>query len=136
MSTTIEKRQNKSKELIIEQLKEIPIVEITCKKIGVGRATYYRWLKEDKEFAKNSDEALREGSFLINDMAESQIISAIRNQNLTAAIYWLKHHHPAYTTKVEVTTTARLEDENLTPEQEELVQKALKMASLTDKEGT
>ena len=127
---SIEQRQAKTKELIIEQLKKAPIVQIASEKAGVGRATYYRWRKEDKEFAKRTDEALLEGSLLVNDMAESKLISAIRDQSLGAIVFWLKHHHPNYTTKVEVTTRLKADNEVLTPDQEALVNKALRLASL------
>ena len=120
----------KEKQLLIEQLKKTPIVQIACEKVGIGRTTYYRWRKEDSEFTKDSDEALRDGTLLVNDVAESQLLNALRNQNMTAIIFWLKHHHPAYTTKVEVMTAAKQLDENLTPEQENLIRKALEMASL------
>jgi len=130
MSNAIEKRQTKTKELIIEQLRKTPIVQIACEKAGVGRATYYRWRKEDKEFVKLADEALLEGSLLVNDMAESQLISAIRDQNLGAIVFWLKHHHPSYTTRLEVTAKLKNTDEKLTPEQENLVMKALKLAEV------
>ena len=130
MSDLIEARQLKSKEQIVENLKKAPIVQIACEKAGVGRASYYRWRKEDEIFAKQADEALLEGSLLVNDMAESQLIQAIRNQNLGAIVFWLKHHHPDYATKLEVTTHLKGESEALTPEQEALVTKALKLASL------
>ena len=127
---SIEQRQVKTKELIIEQLKKTPIVQIASEKSGVGRATYYRWRKEDKEFTKLTDEALLEGSLLVNDMAESKLISAIRDQNLGAIVFWLKHHHPNYTTRVEVTARLKADNEVLTPDQEALVNKALRLASL------
>lgn len=130
MNDTIEKRQAKHKELLLEQLKRTPIVQIACEKTSVGRATYYRWRKENKEFAKLADAALAEGSALINDMAESQLISAIKDKNLGAIIFWLKSHHPAYTTKMEVTAQLKSQDESLTPEQEAIVTKALKIAAM------
>ena len=77
-----------------------------------------------------ADEALVEGSLLVNDMAESQLISAIRDQNLGAIVFWLKHHHPSYTTRLEVTAKLKNTDEKLTPEQENLVMKALKLAEV------
>ena len=120
MNKTIEKRQNKEKEILLERLKKTPIVQIACEKCGVGRATYYRWRKDDPEFAKMADEALSEGSLLVNDMAESQLLQAIRSQNLGAIIFWLKHHHPAYANKVEI--TGRLKhDYELTAEEETLI---------------
>ncbi|OGY24035.1 MAG: hypothetical protein A2Y57_02275 [Candidatus Woykebacteria bacterium RBG_13_40_7b] len=134
----IEKRQAKSKELIIEQLKKTPIVQIACEKAGVGRATYYRWRQEDKDFIKSADEALLEGSLLVNDVAESRLISAIHDQNLGAIIFWLKHHHPNYTTKVEVTAKLKQDDERLTADQKSLLDKALMLTGLgntTSKEG-
>lgn len=120
----------KIKELVIEKLKKTPIVQFACEKVGIGRATFYRWKKDDKDFAGEVEEALREGSLLVNDIAESQLMSAIKEKNITAIIFWLKHHHPNYTTKVEVTARLKSDNEILTPEQEALVTKALQLASL------
>lgn len=128
--TGIQKRMNKSKELLTEQLKKTPIVQIACEKTGIGRATYYRWRKEDEEFTEAADKAINEGSELVNDMAESQLMAAIRDGNLGGIIFWLKHHHPRYATRVEVTAKLKHDDETLTPEQEALVMKALKLAAL------
>ena len=130
MDKTIEKRKSKNKEQILEFLKKTPIVQIACEKSGVGRASYYRWRKEDSEFAIASDQALLDGSLLVNDMAESQLMSAIKDKNMTGIIFWLKHHHPAYATRVEITATNKNQEINLTDEQKELLNKALEMAAL------
>jgi len=130
MTNTIIQRQIKEKELLLEQFRKTPIVQVVCEKVGVGRATYYRWRKDNLKFAENADIALEEGSKLINDMAESQLMSAIRDKNMTAIIYWLNHHHPTYATKVEISAKLKMEKENLTLEQEILVKKALKLAGL------
>lgn len=129
MDKTIEKRQSKNKGQLLEILKKTPIVQIACEKAGVGRATYYRWRKEDAEFSQQSDQALLDGSLLINDMAESQLMSAIKEKNMTAIIFWLKHHHSAYLTKVEI-TSSQTKDPMLTTEQEDSVRKALLMAGI------
>lgn len=121
---TVKDRIKTDQELLLEQLKKTPIVQIACEKTDVGRSTYYRWRDEDKEFAKRADEALQEGSLLINDMAESQLLSAVRDKNMTAIIFWLKHHHKAYANRLEI-SAIRPEEEALTPEQEQLIQKAL-----------
>lgn len=89
-------RQEKSKEVLLEQLNKTPIVQIACEKIGVARSTYYRWIEDDKEFDNKIKEAIRKGKSLINDMAESKLISAIQNGNTTAIIYWLKNNHKGY----------------------------------------
>ena len=134
MDKTIEKRQSKNKELLLELLRKTPIVQIACEKVGIGRATYYRWRKDSPEFTKQSDQALFDGNLLVNDMAESQLMSAIKDKNMTGIIFWLKHHHPAYATRVEVTTNNKNQDIELTDEQKALLNKALEMVALAPPE--
>lgn len=125
----IVKRQQKDKALLLEQFKRTPIIQIACDKTGVARATYYRWIKEDPLFAKEADDALAQGVSLINDMAESQLISSIRDKSLSAIIYWLKHRHPAYTNKLEI-MTRKAPDAPLTSEQQQLIDKAIELAGI------
>lgn len=127
--TAIQVRQEQEKGVLLEQLKKTPIVQIACEKVGTGRTTYYRWRKEDEEFCKEADSALKEGKSLVNDMAESQLLTAIRDGNLTAIIFWLKNQHKDYMTRMEVTTKLA-ENEQITPEQEQTIRKALSLASL------
>lgn len=86
----------KSKADVIESLRTTPIVQVACQKTGISRATYYRWRAKDKEFKQKTDQAIKYGNFFINDLAESQLISAIKDKNMTAIIYWLNNHHPNY----------------------------------------
>lgn len=129
-NTTIELRQEKNKQELIEQLKRTPVVEIACKKANVGRSTYYRWRQEDAVFAKTADESLQLGTSLISDMAESQLIKAIQEGNMTSIIFWLKSHHNTYANKLDLTTNPK-DNEELTPEQQAIVKQALKLASLS-----
>ncbi len=124
----LEQKQNKKKQELIEQLRKTPIIQIACEKVGVGRATFYRWRKEHKEFAEAVEQALNDGSSLVSDMAESKLISAIKKENLAAIIFWLKSHHTKYRTKLQVNANIRNLDEPLTPEQEALVREALRLA--------
>lgn len=128
--TTIEKRQNKKKDRVLENLRKTPIVQIACERAGIGRATYYRWRNEDKKFKEEADKATRDGEEFINDMSETQIISLIKEKNWSAISFWLKHHHPRYTNKIEVEATIKNLEEELTPEQKLVVKEALKLASL------
>src|SRR3989339_1693880 len=97
---TIEKRQEKDKQLLIETLKEPPIITAACKKAGIGRATYYRWRKEELPFLRQVETAMTEGFELINDLSEGQIISLIKEKKLPAITLWLRHHHPRYGSKI------------------------------------
>lgn len=126
MTDSIEKRKNREKDLILETIKKTPIIQVVCEKNGIGRATYYRWRKEDPIFAKLADEALTEGTLFINDLAESQLISSLKDKNMTGIIFWLKNHHPAYTNKLEISGQLK-HGYKLTQEQEKLMTKALSM---------
>jgi len=129
-------RKDKTKEIVIEQLKKTPIVQIACERAGVARATYYRWKKENKEFAKAADDAILEGEMLITDMSETQLITLIKEKNFSSIQLWLRHHHPKYTNKVEVIGNLNVREEPLTPEQEALVEKALKLAGVLENKQT
>lgn len=61
----VKAKQARNKELIIQQLTKTPIVEVACKKVGVSRASYYRWLKDDPEFKEESEKALMDGKNLL-----------------------------------------------------------------------
>jgi hypothetical protein len=135
MENTVKQSQDGQKIQLLEQLRKTPIVELACKKIGIGRATYYRWRKDDSTFLKEADEALDDGASFINEMAESQLISAIQERNLSAIIFWLKHHHNRYATRVEVTAEVKNLNQQLTPEQQKIVDEALRLAALTNGSG-
>lgn len=122
---TIEQRQDKDKESVLAYLRKMPIVQIVCERAGIGRATYYRWRNEDKEFKKAADQAMRDGELFVNDLSESQVISLIKDKSWPAISFWLKNHHPKYADKIKVEANINRTDEKLTPEEEKLVQHAL-----------
>jgi hypothetical protein len=122
---TVKKRIKKDKELLLEQLKKTPIIQIACEKTGVGRSTYYRWRQEDKKFCTQADEAISDGISLINDMAESQLLGAIRDGNMTGIIFWLKNHHRDYEPRIEIRQANVQQNEELSKKQEEIIEQAL-----------
>lgn len=122
-------RRKQEQILLLEQIKKTPIVQIACDKVGVARASFYRWKREDASFAHAADEALLEGILLMNDMAESQLLSAVRDNNMTAIMFWLRSRHPGYGNKMELKATVERKD-SLTPEQQALIKRALRLASL------
>ena len=118
-------KKNKKKEEFLEQIRKIPIIQVAAEKTGLSRNTIYRWKKEDAEFCKALDEAFREGEALINDFSESTLLSMIKEKNWPSLAFWLRHHHPKYGNKIEITTPQLQE---LTPEQATIVREALKRA--------
>lgn len=90
------KNKKQTKAALVKRLSEVRIVEIACKSVDISRATFYRWLKEDPDFASNCQEAIMLGTETISDLAESQIVTKIKLGELKASTYWLEHHHRDY----------------------------------------
>ncbi len=134
MSKQIQKRQSKDMKILIENLKKIPIVQVACEKSGISRATFYRWRKSNSTFAKLSDDAINESVEIVNDMAEAKLVSSIRDGNMTAIVYWLKHRHKAYSNRVEVLGTLSHLGCEISDEYKELINKALQLALPEEKE--
>lgn len=130
---TVESRIAQYKSKIIAQLNKIPIVQIACERSGVGRSTFYRWCGQDPVFAEQARAALLEGKAMVNDLAESQLISSIKDKSFQAIAYWLKHNHPDYRTRVEFTPSTP--QESLTPEQEQKVLSALQLITSNNEES-
>ncbi len=129
----IEKRKKQNMDLLVEQLKKMPIVQAACEKCNVSRATFYRWRSESEDFATKVEAAINEGLSLVTEVAEGQLISAIKDRNLTGIIFWLKSHHKNYKNKLELSGQIEVDNRILTPEQKDLIEKALKLAGLNQK---
>ncbi|MCX6726732.1 MAG: hypothetical protein NTY75_02835 [Candidatus Shapirobacteria bacterium] len=74
----------------------MPTISFACKKNGVARATFYRWVARSPKNKNLADDAIRQGIYYMNDFAESQTFALINDKNLNAIIFWLKHNHPKY----------------------------------------
>jgi hypothetical protein len=129
---TVKARQNKLKEAFLEQLKRTPTVETACQKVGIARATVYRWIKVGKRFEKQVDEALTEGRAFMSDVAESQLFSLIGDKEIAAIRLYLSTHNPRYSNKLELSGNVSTKDEPLTKEQKKLIREALRLSSLRD----
>ena len=121
-------KKNKIKNLFLDHLRKVPIVQVACEKSNISRNSVYRWRKDDECFKDEMDVALLEGEALVNDMTESQLISLIRERNWNAMSFWLRHRNPKFKDKVEVTAKLESGQEPLSVEQEDLIKKALLLA--------
>ncbi len=97
---TIEERQSKDRQVLLDALREMPIIQVACKRASISRATYYRWRNEDREFRRAVEEAINEGVLFINDMSESQVITLIKEKKMPAITLWLKHNNERYGAKI------------------------------------
>lgn len=75
------------KKSLLEALeKNLGVVTAACKQVGVNRATYYKYINSDPEFAA----AVKDIDNITLDFAESQLYKQIKNGNITATIFFLK----------------------------------------------
>src|SRR5690606_28297751 len=77
-------------------LEKNPVIQAAAVQAGVHRSTFYEWRDGDKEFAEKSLKARTKGKEFVCDMAESVLINLIKKENVTAIIFWLKHHSKDY----------------------------------------
>lgn len=131
---TSQEKTKKTKEIFLQQISRTPIIESAAEKVGITRQTVYRWKREDPEFAKALDEALRGGRELVNDVAVSQLLNAIKKGNMTAIMYWLNHFDENFKTKIEVTGSVKQVREELTEEEAAILAEALRLAGFTQPE--
>jgi len=127
---TIKARQGKLKEAFLEQLKRTPTIETSCQKVGIARATVYRWIKASGKFEKKVDQALVEGRTFMSDIAENQLFSLIGDKKIEAIRLYLSTHNSRYSNKLELSGSVSSKDEPLTKEQKKLIREALKLSSL------
>jgi ACT domain-containing protein len=123
---TVDERTEKDKLALLETLKEMPIIQVACKKVGINKSTYYRWRKEDGDFLKQSEDALKQGFEFINDMSESQIVQLIREKKMPAISMWLKNHHPIYGAKI-ANFSSYSKESTLSTKDKKLIKQAMKL---------
>ena len=80
------KTEHNKKELLKALEKSLGVVTTAVKQVGVGRGTFYLWLKQDPEFKKAVGDI--EGVAL--DFVESQLHRQIRDGSTAATIFYLK----------------------------------------------
>jgi hypothetical protein len=127
---TITLRQHKLREAFLEQLKRTPTIETSCQKVGVGRATVYRWIQGNRRFAKQVENSLTEGRTFMSDIAENQLFALIGEKKIEAIRLYLQTHNARYSNKLELSGSVTTKDEPLSKEQKQLIREALKLSTL------
>jgi len=83
----MDKSRHIKKEAILQALENsLGVVTIACKQANIPRSTYYKWLKEDIESAKQ----VKEIENIALDFAESQLHNQIKDGSTPATIFYLK----------------------------------------------
>lgn len=80
-------RTTVSKKKVLEELqRSLGIVSIACRKCGITRKSYYRWMREDEEF-KSAVEEIYESR---GDFVEGKLLENIRSGDTTSIIFYCK----------------------------------------------
>ena len=83
----MDKSSHIKKETILKALENsLGVVTVACKQADIPRSTYYKWLKEDEEFAQ----AVKEIENIALDFAESQLHTQMKDGSTSATIFYLK----------------------------------------------
>ena len=97
------KTEHNKKALLSALRNSLGIVTQACEEVNIGRTTYYEYLKTDPEFKK----AVEDLSNVALDFAESKLLLEIKEQNITAIIFYLKTKGKkrGYSERVEIDTS-------------------------------
>jgi|TARA_R100001509_G_scaffold165065_1_gene144968 outer membrane lipoprotein-sorting protein len=87
MVKNMDKSRHIKKESMLKALeKSLGIVTVACKNSDVPRSTFYKWLNEDEQFAKQ----VKDIENIALDFAESQLHKQISENSTSATIFYLK----------------------------------------------
>jgi hypothetical protein len=83
----MDKSRHIKKESLLKALEQsLGVVTTACKKTDTPRSTFYKWLKEDEEFAKQ----VADIENVALDFAESQLHQQIGNGVPSSTMFYLK----------------------------------------------
>jgi len=87
---------NQIKKEFIELLETELTIKSVSKRLNLSRQTVYRWMKDDKTFADNVKNAIKNAVLDINDDCEARVLKKIRNDDSNMIKFWLRYRHPDY----------------------------------------
>ena len=80
------KKQQTKKAMIEALTQSLGVVTSACKMVGIDRTTFYKYLNEDEDFAKE----VKDIQDIAVDFAETKLHEQIKDKNTTATIFYLK----------------------------------------------
>ena len=81
-----DKTDNKKIQMIDALESSLGIVTSACKIVGIHRSTHYDWYNDDPSYRKAVDDIQN----ISLDFAETQLFQAMKENNVTATIFYLK----------------------------------------------
>lgn len=87
-----------TKEKLLKEIEKSGNVYLSCMKIGIDKATFYRW-KDDKEFRRKANEAVKRGRENNCEIAEHALMMNVKEKKMDAIKYVLSHQSKIYKPK-------------------------------------
>lgn len=86
-NSTTQNKTAASKEAFLTQLEQsFGLVATTCREVGISRSTYYKWRKDDSQFADRADEVKE----LQKDAVEALILKKMKDGDTAMLIFYAK----------------------------------------------
>ncbi len=98
-------RSSDERKKFLEILATTPFINHACKKVGVSRATIYRWMHSNYRFKQKVLKAQNSGRENLIELAEVTLVNKVRNGDLGAAKFFLTHNSNRYRNKVQIVET-------------------------------
>ncbi|GEM_PF-2533394 len=92
-------RNSDEKSKFLQILSETPFIHYACKKVVISRATIYRWMKGNPDFAKAVRKALQDGRNQLVELAELTLVKKIREGDRQATEFFLIYNTKRYAKK-------------------------------------
>jgi hypothetical protein len=107
--TRIQARILKQQDKVLEHLRESGNVSFACKRAGLSRETYYRWIKDNEDFAVKAQQSITDGKSFVNDLAHTKLMQSINEGYFPAVKFQLINCHDDYHPK-KTTSPYRIEE--------------------------
>ncbi len=83
----------------LEALSETSNILHASKKTGISRSTIHRWIKDNVDFRKKVEDALKMGNDNLCDLGEGTLVKKMKEGDMQAIKYFLQNNHPKYIAK-------------------------------------
>lgn len=90
---------DETKNKLIKELEKSGNVYLSCLRVGIDHSTYYRWIRNDKNFRNRANQAIRLGRENNCDIAIHALMLKVKDGDLGSIKYYLGHNSPIYKQK-------------------------------------
>jgi hypothetical protein len=91
------------KAMFLDALKKnLYVITAACEQTGVGRTTFYEWMKSDEEFKKSVEEIEE----IQTDFVETQLLKKIKEGSERSILFYMKYkgRKRGYTDSLDITS--------------------------------